>query len=59
MLDVAFLRKHFIANCLQWKRTHRQITTAINQLEASDIADTDNQDIVSENSDTATDGDNE
>ena len=59
MLDVDFLRKHFIAYCLQWKRTHRQITTAVNQLEAADTTDTDDQDTVSDNSDTATDDDNE
>ena len=59
MLDDDFLRKHFIAYCLQWKHTHQQTTTAVNQLEAADIADTDDQDTVSDNSDTATDDDNE
>ena len=62
LLDVEFLRKYFIAYCLQWKHTHRQIITAVNRLEASDIADiadTDDQDTVSDDSDTAMDDDNE
>ena len=56
LLDVDFLRKHFIAYCLQWKRTHQQMTTAGNQLRSADVtADTDDQDTVSDDSDTATD----
>ena len=42
LLDVDYLRKQLIAYCLQWKHTHRQITTAVNQLEAANnIAGTD------------------
>ena len=58
LLDVDFLRKHFIAYCLQWKHTHRQITTAVNWLEAANIADTDDHDTVSDKSDTAMCDDN-
>ena len=59
LLDVDFLRKHFIAYCLQWKRTHRQITTAVHRLEATALADTNDQDTISDDSDTAMDDDNE
>ena len=59
LLDVDFLQKHFIAYCLQWKHTHRQITTVANWLEAADIADTNDQYTVSDDSDTAADDDNE
>ena len=59
LLDVDFLRKHFIAYCLQWKRTHRQITTTVHQLEAAALADADDQDTILDDSDTPTDDDNE
>ena len=42
-----------------WKRTHRQITTTVHQLEAAALADADDQDTVSDNSDTPTGDDNE
>ena len=59
LLDFDFLRKHFIAYCLQWKCTHRQITTAVHRLEAAALADANDQDTVSDNSDTPTNDDNE
>ena len=61
LLDVSFLQKHFIAYCLQWKRTQRQMTTAVNKLRSDtfEADDTDGQDTVSNDSDTATDDDNE
>ena len=62
LLDVDYLQWYFLAYCLQWKRIHRQTTTAVNQLEAADIADiadTDVQNTVSDNSDMTTDDDNE
>ena len=61
LLDIDFLQKHFIAYCFQWKRTHRQITTAVNQLQSATLQSdaTDGQDTVLDDSDTATDDDNE
>ena len=58
LLDVDFLRKHFIAYCLQWKRTHRQINIAVHQLEATTLADTSDQDTVLVDSAMATDDKN-
>ena len=43
LLDISFLRKHFIAYCLQWKRTQRQMTTAVNKLR-SDTFEADDTD---------------
>ena len=61
LLDVDFLKKHFIAYCLQWKRIHRQITTAVDRLEAAVVADANDQDTVldNSNSDTTADDNNE
>ena len=57
LLYVDFLRKHFIAYCLQWKSTHRQINTAVNQLEAAPVADDNDQETVLDNSDSDTTAD--
>ena len=57
LLDVEFLKRHFIAYCLQQKPTYQQITTGVNQLEAAAVADTDDQDTISDNSDSDTTAD--
>ena len=57
MLDVDFLKKYFIAYCLQRKRMHWQITTAVTPLEAVAVADTDDQDTVLDDSDSDTTAD--
>ena len=54
LLDVDFLGKNFIAYCLQWKHTHRQITTVVNRLEAATLAATNDQDTVLNDSDSDT-----
>ena len=61
LLDVTFLQKHSIAYCLQWKGTQQQMTTAVNKIrsDAFEVDDTDGQDTVLNNSDTATDDNNE
>ena len=59
LLDIDFLQKHFVAYCLQWKRTQQQMTTAINKIQsdALEADDTDGQDTVLDDSDIATDDD--
>ena len=59
LLDVDFLQKIFIAYCLQWTRTHCQITAAVNWLQSAalDSDGTDDQDTVLDDSDIATNDD--
>ena len=61
--DIPYLQKHFIAYCLQWKCTQKQMTTimAVNKIQAAALgADgADDHGIVLDDSDTATDDDDE
>ena len=61
--DIPYLRKHFFAYCLQWKQTQKQMTTitAVNKVQAAtlDACGDDDHDIVSDNSNTTTDNDDD
>lgn len=57
LLDNPYLKKHFIAYCLLWNRTQKQMNLAVKRIQDSTIDNTgDNDDIVSDDSNTTDDG---
>lgn len=60
LLDIEYLKKHFIAYYLLWNRTQKQMKLAVNQIKAATVAATDddtNGDTGIDDSDTTTDND--
>lgn len=58
LLDIEYLKKHFITYCLLWIRTYKQIQAAINRIKstmADNTAIDKATDTVTDNSNTTTD----
>ena len=54
LLDIPYLKKHFIAYCLLMNRTQKQMEVAVNQITAKmDVVDTNDDDDNSSDSDSS------
>ena len=59
LLDIPFLKKHFIAYCLQMNRTQKQMTAAIHQIDATWGVHDDDDDDDDDNNDGNADDDDD